>query len=100
MGRQIIGACDHFTRPVTFREVECYRGINFFKSMKTLPLVAFLAALGAFLFSPLNFEVAVSMLLTLGVASILTTDYRERRPLVAMASVPAPTKRSALPLAV
>ena len=68
--------------------------------MKTLPLVAFVAALVAFVFSPVNFEFAMSMLLTLGVASILTADYRQRRPLVARGRVSAPAKRSALPLAV
>lgn len=78
----------------------CFRDINFITHMKTLPLIAFLAALGAFLFSPVNFEFAMSVLLTLGVASILTTDYRERRPLVARTRVTAAQKRSALPLAV
>jgi hypothetical protein len=68
--------------------------------MKTLPAIAFLAALVAFVFSPVSFEIAMSILLTLGVASILTSDYRQRRPLVAKVRVGAPAKRSALPLAV
>lgn len=70
--------------------------------MKTLPLIAFVAALGAFLFSPMSFELSISLLLTLGIASILISDYRSRRPLVARAQVAASAgqKRAPLPLAV
>jgi|GEM_PF-3032961 hypothetical protein len=68
--------------------------------MKTLPLIAFLAALVAFVFSPVNFEFAMSVLLTLGVASILTADYRKRRPLKVPVRAGVARKRSALPLAV
>lgn len=68
--------------------------------MKTIPAIAFLAALVAFLFSLVSFELSVSALLTLGIVSILAADYRVRRPLVARAPTGVPRKRSPLPLAV
>jgi hypothetical protein len=50
--------------------------------MKTLPAFAFIAALGAFLFFPLSFEIAGSALFAAGFAAIALCDYSRRaRPL-------------------
>ena len=89
-----------FREPCNFSRRAVLLGQQLLPTMKTLPLVAFLAAFGAFLFSPLSFEVSMSLLLTLGIASILTSDYRTRAPLVARACATVARKRTALPLAV
>ena len=49
--------------------------------MKALPILAFLAALVALVFSSLPFELASSMLFVAGFAAILAADYT-RRPLL------------------
>jgi hypothetical protein len=46
--------------------------------MKTLLISALLAAAIAFVFAPISFEVATSILLALGLGSILTLDYARR----------------------
>jgi hypothetical protein len=46
--------------------------------MKTLLISALLAAAAAFAFSPISFEVAASVLFTLGLGAILTVDYARR----------------------
>jgi len=43
--------------------------------MKTLPVIAFLAALAAFVFSPLSFEVAGSLLFGTGLLCMIAADY-------------------------
>ncbi len=62
--------------------------------MKSLTVIALLAALSAFAVSLLSFEVAVSVIFALGFALILAGDYaRASRPLLAeaaVAAVPAP----------
>ncbi len=50
--------------------------------MKTLPAIAFLAALGAFVLSPLSFALGGSLLFAAGVVAIALGDYaRPARPL-------------------
>ena len=46
--------------------------------MKTYPIIAFLAALVAFVFSPLSFEVAGSILFAAGFGCVLIGDYSRR----------------------
>ena len=49
--------------------------------MKTLPLIAFLAALAAFLFAPVSLEISCSLLFAAGFLGILISDYhRPVRP--------------------
>jgi hypothetical protein len=43
--------------------------------MKTYPLISFLAAAAAFAFSPLNFELAVSLLFGIGLGCVVLHDY-------------------------
>lgn len=50
--------------------------------MKTVPILTFLLALGAFLLSPLSFEISTSLLFATGFAAIALSDYGRRvRPL-------------------
>jgi hypothetical protein len=50
--------------------------------MKTLPAIAFLAALGALLFSSLSLEFSASLLFATGILTILAADYaRPKTPL-------------------
>jgi hypothetical protein len=50
--------------------------------MKTLPALAFAAALVAFVFLPVNFVVTGSLLFAAGLASIIVADYGHvRRPI-------------------
>ena len=67
--------------------------------MKTLPIIAFLAALAAFLFAPLNIEITGSLLFAAGLLCILVEDYGQatrsltrREPLAAFpySARPAP----------
>ena len=69
--------------------------------MKTLPALAFIAALFAFLFFPLSFEVAGSVLFAAGFAAIAFYDYsRNARPLRMPAPVAAiPSRRERFGLA-
>ena len=61
--------------------------------MKTLPAIAFIAALAAFFLSPLNFETAVSLFFAAGISTIMIVDYSKScRPLAVRAA--------ALPVAV
>ena len=46
--------------------------------MKTLPAIAFIAALGAFFLFPLSFEIAGSALFAAGFAAIACCDYSRR----------------------
>jgi hypothetical protein len=51
--------------------------------MKTIPALAILAALAAFIFFPLSFELSLSLLFATGFAAITFADYtRTRRPLM------------------
>lgn len=43
--------------------------------MKTYPIIAFVAAFLAFVFSPLSFEIASSLIFTTGLASVFLFDY-------------------------
>ena len=62
--------------------------------MKTLFASAFIAALMTFLFAPLNFETAGSLLFAAGFAAIAISDYTRRlRPLRAAVSEPAMISR-------
>ena len=55
--------------------------------MKTLPSLAFIAALVAFVFLPLNFVVTGSLLFAAGLTAILVSDYgRSPRPIVVHAT--------------
>ena len=65
--------------------------------MKTIPLLAIIAALGAFVLSvPLSFEVAVSTVFAAGLVGILLADYaRILRPArLQLAPVDFSTQRS------
>jgi hypothetical protein len=48
--------------------------------MKTFPLISSIAALVAFVFSPLGFETSVSLLFTVGLAGVLLHDYTREAP--------------------
>ena len=62
--------------------------------MKSLPSLAFIAALVAFVFLPVNFVVTGSLLFAAGLATIVVADYgRSYRPLM----VPATPRVAALP---
>ena len=64
--------------------------------MKTLPTLAFLAALVAFVVFPFNFEVGGSLLFAAGFAAITLQDYRRTArllPLPITASVVATSSR-------
>ncbi|HWA87845.1 MAG TPA: hypothetical protein VG710_16560 [Opitutus sp.] len=50
--------------------------------MKTLPLLAFLAALAAFLFAPITIELAGSLVFAAGLACVFVADYARRASLV------------------
>ena len=50
--------------------------------MKIYPVIAFIAAFVAFVFSPLSFEIAGSLIFTTGLVSILLFDY-SREPALA-----------------
>ncbi len=52
---------------------------SFFNAMKTLLNLAFLAALGAFLFSPLSLELSLSLLFAIGLGTITIADYTGTR---------------------
>ena len=58
--------------------------------MKTLPALAFIAALAAFILSPLNFETTVSLLFTAGFAAIVIFDYSRSHRLLPVAAAAAP----------
>jgi hypothetical protein len=66
--------------------------------MKTLPILAILAAPGALLLAPLSFEIATSALFAAGFAAIVIFDYsRKVRPLsmpAVAATVPIGVARS------
>jgi len=75
-----------------------------FTSMKTLPTIASLAALVAFVLSPHNLAMISSLLFAAGIVSVFVTDYtRSLKPLTIRATVvnfPRPGRRaSALELA-
>jgi hypothetical protein len=58
--------------------------------MKTLTTLALVAAVGAFILSPLSLELTVAALSALGLGAIVVTDYRRvqrRIPLPALAGV-------------
>lgn len=44
-------------------------------TMKTLPALPFIAALAAFILFPVNFEIAVSLLVAAGLTTIMISDY-------------------------
>ena len=72
--------------------------------MKTFPLIAFLAALAAFVLSPLSFEISASLLFAAGIVCILMNDDdRPRRSLeprcVPVSFFPAASRAPALGLA-
>src|SRR5260221_2308701 len=68
--------CNH-SRPAVFSAHQ----LNL-KTMKTLPALAFLAALVAFVLLPLRFETTGMILFAAGFAAIAVGDYaRKRRPL-------------------
>ena len=72
--------------------------------MKTLPALAFIAALAAFLLFPLNFEIAGSILFAAGLATIAFCDYARSYPplrvsAAAKAGVPAGPRTERLGLA-
>ena len=74
------------TFPVTSNRVPGFLGINVCL-MKTILPLTFIAALGAFIALPINFEVAGSMLFAAGVMAVAVCDYsRSMRPM----DVPAP----------
>jgi hypothetical protein len=56
--------------------------LTFITAMKTLPALAFIVALAAFILFPLRFEIAGSILFAAGFAAIIVSDYtRTLRPL-------------------
>ncbi|HVU26061.1 MAG TPA: hypothetical protein VHE13_18155 [Opitutus sp.] len=50
--------------------------------MKTLPILAFLAALAAFVFAPITVELAGSLIFASGLACIFAADYSRQLTLV------------------
>jgi hypothetical protein len=63
--------------------------------MKTLFPVSFVSALVAFLIFPVNFEVAVSLLVTGGCMAIAVVDYAQtRRPRLVPARVTVTSSRN------
>lgn len=56
--------------------------------MKTLPILAFLAALAAFLFAPITIELAGSLIFGTGLACIFAADYTRTVRLVRVRPVP------------
>jgi len=67
--------------------------------MKTLPALAFIAALVAFFFLPFDFETGLSALFGAGLATILISDYSRRlapmrfAPMAAVTPLPRPVER-------
>jgi hypothetical protein len=48
--------------------------------MKTYPIIALLAAFVAFVFSPLSFELTISLLFTAGLGCVVLCDYTREAP--------------------
>jgi hypothetical protein len=48
--------------------------------MKTYPIIAFLATLVVFLFGPISFELAGSLLFASGLACVILADYSSATP--------------------
>lgn len=74
--------------------------------MKTYPIIAFVAAFVAFVFSPLSFEIVSSLIFTTGLACVFLLDYsresvRETSRLAPVESFPhpVPERRSEFELA-
>jgi hypothetical protein len=74
--------------------------------MKTYPIIAFIAAFVAFVFSPLSFEIASSLIFTTGLACVFLLDYsrkpvREKSRLARVETFPRPVyqRRSEFELA-
>jgi hypothetical protein len=67
-------------------------------SMKTLPSIAFLAALVAFVLSPHNLAMISSLLFAAGIVSVFVADYsRTLKPLTIRTNVvnfPRPSRRA------
>lgn len=57
--------------------------------MKTLPVAVLLAAASAFLFAPISFELAGSILVTLAFGAILAADYARSQRVLKPALSPA-----------
>ena len=57
--------------------------------MKTLPALAIIAVLGAFLLFPLSFEISVSALFAAGFTAIAFCDYSRRARPLALPAVAA-----------
>lgn len=57
--------------------------------MNTLPALAFLAALGAFVLSPLSFALGGSLLFAAGVAAVFLGDYARPARSLALPAVAA-----------
>lgn len=57
--------------------------------MKTLPAIAFLAALGALLFSSLSLEFSASLLFATGILTILAADYARPKAQLALLELAA-----------
>ena len=57
--------------------------------MKSLPAIAFIAALGAFVVLPLNFEIGGSALFAAGFLAIMISDYSRRTRALRMPAVAA-----------
>ena len=55
--------------------------------MKTLPVFAFLLALGAFVFFPVSFEIGGSLLVAGGIVAIAFSDYSRRTRVLALPAV-------------
>ncbi len=57
--------------------------------MKFLPAVTFIAALGVFVFCPINFEIAGSALFAAGFLAIMISDYSRRTRVLELPAVAA-----------
>jgi hypothetical protein len=89
--RHLINAPKFF---VTSNNVSGFQGIKHLSAMKTFPALAFVAALIAFVFFPLRFEIAGSTLFAAGFVAIVFCDYsRTTRPLRAPAPVAVTSSR-------
>jgi hypothetical protein len=68
--------------------------------MKTLPVIAFLAALAAFVLLPISFNLAATLFFVTGITPILIADYtRPLRPLRAVSASKVAVSRERFRLA-
>ena len=69
----ILSLENEFAGRVTFAGELCFQGN--FTPMKTLPLIVFLTAFVAFVFSSFSLELSASLLFTIGLGCVLLHDY-------------------------